>query len=74
MYFDALIYEGDILLYSYIVTSNLSLFIPSKTLLTTIFVCILATKVALLKEPKGFVQGIVCDPLGSTFAAVSTDR
>lgn len=31
-------------------------------------------KLALLKEPKGFVQGVCFDPLGATFAALSTDK
>jgi chromatin assembly factor 1 subunit B len=31
-------------------------------------------KLALLKEPKGFVQGVVYDPLGSVYGVISTDR
>ncbi len=31
-------------------------------------------KLAILKEPKGFVQGVVYDPLGSVYGAISTDR
>lgn len=31
-------------------------------------------KIAILKEPKGFVQGLVYDPLNSIFAVLSTDR
>ena len=29
---------------------------------------------AILKEPKGFVQGVAFDPMGTTFAVISTDR
>jgi len=32
------------------------------------------SKLAILKEPKGFVQGVVYDPLGVTYACLSTDR
>lgn len=32
------------------------------------------SKIALLKEPKGFVQGVAWDPMGAYFAALSTDR
>ena len=31
-------------------------------------------KVAILKEPKGFVQGVVYDPSGNVYGALSTDR
>jgi len=31
-------------------------------------------KVAILKEPKGFVQGVAYDPLGVMYACLSTDR
>lgn len=31
-------------------------------------------KIAILKEPKGFVQGVVFDPLGATYSVLSTDR
>lgn len=31
-------------------------------------------KLAILKEPKGFVQGVVMDPLGSNYCCLSTDR
>ncbi|CAF0976061.1 unnamed protein product [Brachionus calyciflorus] len=31
-------------------------------------------KIAILKEPKGFVQGVVFDPLGATYGVLSTDR
>lgn len=31
-------------------------------------------KLSILKEPKGFVQGVVCDPLGETYACLATDR
>ncbi len=33
-----------------------------------------SSKLAILKEPKGFVQGVVYDPIGTTFAVLSTDR
>ena len=32
------------------------------------------SKIAILKEPKGFVQGVTFDPLASTYAVLSTDR
>lgn len=32
------------------------------------------SKIAILKEPKGFVQGVVFDPLGLTYSVLSTDR
>ena len=35
---------------------------------------LIGDKIAILKEPKGFVQGIVYDPLNSIFAVLSTDR
>lgn len=31
-------------------------------------------KIAILKEPKGFVQGVVYDPLGANYCCISTDR
>ena len=33
-----------------------------------------SSKLAILKEPKGFVQGVVYDPIGSVFSVISTDR
>lgn len=32
------------------------------------------SKLAILKEPKGFVQGVVYDPLNQIYACLSTDR
>jgi hypothetical protein len=34
----------------------------------------LGSKLAILKEPKGFVQGVVYDPKDATFSVISTDR
>ena len=31
-------------------------------------------RIAILKEPKGFVQGVAYDPLGNYYAVMSTDR
>lgn len=31
-------------------------------------------KVSILKEPKGFVQGVIYDPLGLNYCCISTDR
>jgi chromatin assembly factor 1 subunit B len=31
-------------------------------------------RLAIIKEPKGFVQGVAFDPLGNYFAVMSTDR
>ena len=31
-------------------------------------------KIAILKEPKGFVQGVAYDPLGTYYTVISTDR
>lgn len=31
-------------------------------------------KLAILREPKGFVQGVIYDPLNTTYAVLSTDR
>jgi chromatin assembly factor 1 subunit B len=31
-------------------------------------------KIAIVKEPKGFVQGVTFDPLGNYYAVMSTDR
>ena len=35
---------------------------------------LLGSKVAILKEPKGYVQGVAYDPLGVTYAVLSSDR
>lgn len=32
------------------------------------------SKIAIFKEPKGFVQGVEIDPLSATYAILSTDR